>query len=117
MKNKLGFLETEKRKYPIVFNLNIMEELQDKYGSFSAWGDIVENNGKEPNVKELKFGLMIMINEAIEIENENTGNNESLVNEKQVGRIISEIGINNLYKQIKTLTINSAKVDDEPKNE
>ena len=33
MKNTICYIETEKGTYPMVFNLNVMEEIQDKYGS------------------------------------------------------------------------------------
>ena len=47
MKDVIKHIETEKRTYPIVFNLNVMEEIQEHYGSMSAWGDLVAD-GEEP---------------------------------------------------------------------
>ena len=88
MENKLTYIKTEKRNYPIVFNINVMEEIQDIYGSVSAWGAIVENaEGGEPKIKDLKAGLMAMINEGIDIENELTGENKAMVTSKQVGKM------------------------------
>ena len=43
MNNKLTYIETKDRNYPIVFNINVMEEIQEAYGSIGAWGAIVEN--------------------------------------------------------------------------
>ena len=66
MLNKLTHIHTEKRDYPLVFNINVMEEIQEAYGTLSNWGAIVENvNGGEPKVKHLKIGLMAMINEGM----------------------------------------------------
>ena len=62
MKDTMAYIETEKAKYPIVFNLNVLEEIQDKYGSLDAWGKVTRSDG-EPNVKDLKVGIMLMINE------------------------------------------------------
>ena len=62
MQNKLTYIEAKDKSYPIVFNINVMEEIQEAYGSLSAWGSIVENaSGGEPKIKDLKIGLMMMI--------------------------------------------------------
>ena len=118
MQNKLTYIETENRKYPIVFNINVMEEIQEAYGSVGAWGDIVENaNGGEPRVKDLKIGLMLMINEGIDIENERLGQNMPMVTAKQVGRLIGDVGFQAITEVIKNLTIASTKTgDNEGKN-
>ena len=119
MNNKLKYIETEDTTYPIVFNINVMEEIQEAYGSLSAWGSIVENaDGGEPKIKDLKIGLMMMINEAIDIQNEETGKNEPMVNSKQVGRLITEVGFEEITKKIQNLTVASTHTgDNEGKNE
>ena len=106
-------------KYPVTFNINVMEEIQEKYGSIGAWGAIVENaEGGEPKVKDLKVGLMAMINEGIDIENEMNGTNNPFVDSKQVGRIISEIGFSEITNVIRNLTVASTHTgDNEGKNE
>ena len=70
MKEKTIYVEYNNKKYPLVFNLNVMEEIQNVYGDIEKWGEIVENNHNEPKIKDLKFGLMVMINEGLDIENE-----------------------------------------------
>lgn len=119
MQNKLTYIETTNRRYPIVFNINVMEEIQEAYGSMGAWGSIVENaDGGEPKIKDLKIGLMMMINEAIDIQNEETGENAPMVTSKQVGRLISEVGFEEITKKIQNLTIASTNTgDNEGKNE
>ena len=119
MQNNLTYIENNGRKYPIVFNINVMEEIQEAYGSVGTWGAIVENaEGGEPRVKELKIGLMMMINEGIDIENEMTGNNVPMVTAKQVGRLIGDVGFGAITEVIKNLTIASTKTgDNEGKNE
>ena len=109
MKNTIVYLETEERKYPIVFNLNVMEEIQDQYGSLDKWGELTQGDGKEPRVKELKNGILAMINEGIEIENEDNGTNNPLLTAKQVGRIMTEIGIATIVEKIKEITVASTK--------
>lgn len=119
MQNKITYIETNDRRYPIVFNINVMEEIQEAYGSLGAWGSIVENEGGgEPKIKDLKIGLMMMINEAIDIENEATGKNTPMLNAKQVGRLIGEVGFTAITNVIQNLTVASTNTgDNEGKNE
>lgn len=124
----MSYLETEKRKYPICYNLNVMEEIQNKYGSIQAWGNLIlgkeeneaaelaeENNAenkKEIQIKDMKFGLMAMINEAIDITNEENKTNEPFVTLKQVGRILTEIGLKNATQKVMQLTVESAATEE-----
>lgn len=116
MKDTIAYIETSKRTYPLVFNLNVMEEIQEQYGSLDAWGEKTQGN-KEPNIKDLKAGVMAMINEGIEIENENNGTNEPLVDAKKVGRIMSEVGLTEITMAIQKLTVASVKTEGDEKNE
>lgn len=116
MKDKVVYIETEEKKIPLVFNLNVMEEIQEQYGSLEKWGEITQGDG-EPKVKDLKFGVMAMMNEAIDIENEKNGTNEPLLNEKQVGRIISKVGFEEITSKIQEITIVSTKSGDNEGNE
>jgi hypothetical protein len=50
-----------------------MEEIQEEYGSIEAWADLTDAD--EPNIKALKFGLLHMINEGIDIFNEENNYN------------------------------------------
>ena len=119
MQNKITHIEANGKRYPIVFNINVMEEIQEAYGSISAWGGIVENaSGGEPKIKDLKIGLMMMINEGIDIENEANGTNAPMLSTKQVGRLITEVGFDVVTKKIQELTVASTNTgDNEGKNE
>lgn len=113
MKDTLTYINTSEKAYPLVFNLNVMEAIQEQYGSMSNWGGVVENkDGGEPKIKDLKIGLMEMMNEAIDIENEEKGKKEPFVTSKQVGRIIGEVGFAEITKKIKEITIASTKSED-----
>ena len=116
MKDTIAYIKTEKRKYPIIFNLNVMEEIQEQYGSLDEWGKITQGDG-EVKVKDLKVGVTAMINEAIDIENENNGTNEPFVDAKKVGRIMTEVGIANVVLAIQDLTVKSTATEDDGKNE
>lgn len=111
MKNTVVYIETEGKKYPLVFNLNVMEEIQERYDSLEKWGDLTQGDG-EPKIKELKTGIMLMINEGIDIENEINGTKEPMLTEKQVGRLMSDVGIDVIVKKIQEITVASTKVED-----
>ncbi len=57
-----------------------------------------------------------MINEAIDIDNENNQLNQPLLTEKQVGRLITAMGIEKATSKLNETVIESTK-DDTPKNE
>lgn len=118
MKDKIGVIHNKNKDYPICFNLNVMEEIQEKYGTISAWGDLVSNKGgAEPKIKELKDGLLMMINEAIDLQNETKEEKEGLLTSKQVGRIISEVGFAETTKIIMDLSKDSTDTGEDAKNE
>ena len=124
MKNTVVYIETKKetaegiieKKIPLVFNLNVMEEIQEQYGSLDKWGEITQGDG-EPKVKDLKAGIIAMINEGIDIENEENGTNEPMMTLKQVGRLMTEVGIGEIVKKIQEITVASTKSEDDGKNE
>ena len=68
MIDKITYLETDSEKFPLAFTLNVMEALQDEYGTLSEWSELIRNQ-KEPNIKALKFFITEAINEGIDIEN------------------------------------------------
>ena len=110
MKDKTGTLHTNNYgDYPIVFNLNVLEEIQEKYGSVSEWGKVVETADSDgvPKISDLKEGLLSMINEGIDIKNETAEQKQKFISLKQVGRIITDAGLENAIKAIKDLTISS----------
>ena len=101
--------------YSLVFNLNVMESIQAKYGSVQKWGKLTDNKNGEPNAKALIFGFTEMINEAIEIENDEKNTDKPLLTLKQVGRIITKAGIQESAKQLNKAITESVK-DEHPKN-
>ena len=116
MKNTVVYIEANGKKYPLAFNLNVMEEIQEHYGTLDAWGKVTQGDG-EPKVKDLKCGVMAMLNEGIDMENERKGTNEPMLNAKQVGRIMTDVGIQNVVSAIQEITVASVKADGESKNE
>ena len=101
-------IEYKGKKFKLVFNLNVMEALQDKYGSLDKWRELTDGSQGEPDIKALKFGFTEMLNEGIEIDNEDNDTNEPLLTSKQVGRIITEAGLDNVQKKMNEVVIASA---------
>lgn len=81
------------RTYSLAFNLNVMEAIQAKYGTLGKWGEVTGANGKEPQISAIIDGFEIMINEGEEIKSEETSEKFKPITHKQVGRIISGIGL------------------------
>lgn len=121
MKEKETVINVNDIKYKFIFNLNVMQEIQVEYQTLKNWGELTsdttaEGEKKEPDLKALIYGIKAMINEGIDIENENLEVKRNFLTDKQVGRIISEIGIENITNKVQTTIINSTE-DDKPKNE
>lgn len=116
MIDKFNYLETKTEKYPLVFSLNVMEAIQDKYGSIDKWSSLIQKNG-EPDIKALKFFMTEAINEGIEIENEKNNEKRKSVTSKQVGRILTEVGLSDTANKIMTTISESIQTDDTSKNE
>ena len=109
MQEKIKHIEANGVKYPLVFNLNVMEKIQDKYETIENWGDLTEEKTKEDgtkqevNLKALKYGILEMINEGIDIENESREDKREFITDKQVGRIITGLGLEKMAKSISVI--------------
>ena len=94
MKDINGTLQHKGKEYPLVFNLNVMEQIQAQYGSVDAWAALTDGSQRtEPDAKAVIFGFTCMLNEGIDIRNEETGATEPMMTTKQVGRLLSEYGL------------------------
>lgn len=142
MKDFNGKIQYKGRDYKLVFNLNVMETIQEEYGTLDEWGDLTngeayskreyEKLGKktpwdnltekekekyqsEPDAKAVIFGFTEMINEGIDIDNEENGTDIKPMTRKQVGRMISDIGLSNATNTMNKTVVESTK--SEEKNE
>ena len=95
--------------YLLSFNLNVMEKIQDEYETIEKWGELTSG---EPNAKAVKFGFGAMLNEGIDIYNEEHEDEEPrpYFTPSQVGRLITEIGLNEITERMQDVVIES--VDD-----
>jgi hypothetical protein len=111
MKEVSKTLEYKGKEYKLVFNLNVMEVIQDKYRTLKNWGKLTDgakNNG-EPNAKAVIFGITAMLNEGIDIDNEENGTSEKMLTNKQVGRMITEIGLKSSAQLMNGVVIDSTQ--------
>lgn len=112
MIDKINYLETKSQKYPLVFTLNVMESIQEKYGTIEAWSALIQREG-EPDIKALKFFMTEAINEGIDMESEKTGEKRKLITSKQAGRILTEVGLSGTANKIMTTISESIETNDE----
>ena len=116
MKEFNGKLLYKDKEYKLVFNLNVMEAIQEEYGSLDKWGSLTDGTEKgEPDAKAVIFGFTEMLNEGIDIDNEENGKDEKPFTLKQVGRLITEIGLANATATLNNTVVESTK--SEEKNE
>lgn len=129
MQDFAGSITWKDREYKIVFNLNVMEAIQAEYGSLELWGEMTDGTHQlrtadgtlatgadgapeyaEVDAKAVIFGFTQMLNEGIEIENEENGADLKPFTHRQVGRIISEIGLQNAAGVMNETVVESSKV-------
>lgn len=115
MKDINGKIQYRDKEYTLVFNLNVMEQIQDEYGTIDSWAELTDGSSGEPNAKAVIFGFTEMINEGIDMENDENGTDIKPLSKKQVGRIITEAGLLEATKVLNETVINSTK--SEEKNE
>lgn len=114
MKDFGGKIEYKGRVYNLVFNLNVMEAIQEKYGSIDKWGELTDGseNAGEPNAKAVIFGITEMINEGIDIENEENGTDYKPLTTKAVGRIVTEVGLAEAMRKLNETVTESTKSEE-----
>lgn len=114
MENTSKF-EYKGKEIKMVFNLNVMQTIQEEYGSIDKWGKLTDGESGEVDIKALIFGLTAMINEAIDIDNDENGTDEPFLTSKKVGRIITDVGLADATKALNQTVIEATK-DDSGKN-
>lgn len=111
MKDYKFNFEVDGVNYDLIFNLNVMQEIQEEYGTIEKWGALTDGKSGEVNAKALIFGLTSMINEGTDISNEENGTNNPMLTKKQVGRLITKIGVQKSAEQLNTAIVTATKSD------
>lgn len=139
MKDFNGEIQYKGKVYKLVFNLNVMETIQAEYGSIDVWGDLTDGRAyskekyekqgnaipwedlsdkdkakfkREPDAKAVIFGFTEMLNEGIDISNEENGTDDKPLTLKQVGRMITEIGLAKATQTMNDTVIKSASSEE-----
>ena len=123
MKDIMDTLKYKDKEYELIFDLNVLQDMQDKYGTMTKCLD--EAYGKktgEPSIKAIAFLVTAMINEAIDIKNDEKGTNEPPVTEKMVNRMLSEFmrdsgDLSAVVSKIDDLMAKSLQGGEDSKNE
>ena len=116
MQDKISHFTVDEKTYPLAFTLNVLEAIQKEYKSYETWGKLTDSKEKEINLEALIFGIREMINEGIDIENEKNENKQDFLTHKQVGRIITKLGLKEVAQTMNEVVVDSTKVEEKPKN-
>lgn len=113
MKETFETVEYKGKKYPLVCNINVMEEIQKRYKSFTQWSNLCggTTDKKEVDIAAFKTGILLMINEGLLIESEDNGTEFKEMTPRQVGRLISEVGLVEVTNKLTKVIVESVGVD------
>jgi len=77
-------------EYKLVFNLNVLETVTEKYDTIKAFTKALWGNEKE-SVRAIKTGLKALLDEAVDIHNESANEKERLphLTATQIGRLLA----------------------------
>lgn len=109
MKDIKSEIEFKGKKYSVVFNLNVMEAIQDEYGTLEEWGKLTSGADGEPNAKAVKFGFTQMLNEGIDIENEENGTEFPHLTKTFVGRMLTKMGLQEMTQKLQNTIVESTQ--------
>lgn len=111
MKDMSEKIQYKGQEYELVFNLNVMEAVQEEYGTIERWAELTDGGEGEPDAKAVIFGFGEMLNEGIDIANEENGTDIKHLTHKQVGRFITEVGIRDATAKLNKAVIDSTQSD------
>ena len=113
MKETFETIDYKEKKYPLVCNINVMEEIQKRYKSFTEWSNLCgrTTDKKEVDIAAFKTGILLMINEGLLIESEDNGTEFKEMTPRQVGRLISEVGLVEITNKLTKVIVESVGAD------
>jgi len=112
MKDNAGKITYKEKEYKVVFNLNVMEAIQEEFGTLDKWTELTSGTNQEVNVKALKFGFTQMLNEGLSIEADENGEEYKPLTSAFVGRMLTDIGLDTMTKTLQETVIESTKTDE-----
>lgn len=109
--NEIKYFEVNGDKFPALFDLNVVAELQDEYGSISEWNAHCFPNGAEPRLKPLIHAFQLSINEGYDAIG-----SDKKITKSEVGRILTEMTLAKAAANMQQMVIDSTKNGSEEKN-
>jgi hypothetical protein len=104
MQINMKIIEHEGIKYPLIIDLNAMEDFQKSFfaetGKSIMDSESFENFGLTAGILQFQAAL----NEGIDYENQKKGSAREFVTKREAGRIMSEIGMEKAGSVISELT-------------
>lgn len=76
-------IELSGKKYKLLFSLNVLDEIQTKFGGYDKLSEVFNQNNVDW-IKNTKWILTMLINEGLLEDDENA----TLFTEQQIGRLI-----------------------------
>ena len=98
IKKRFIDFEFKGKTYPLTLSLNVIDEIQNRYGEFDI------NTEK---VSEIKWLLTTLINEAVDIHNDESEDKWEYLSERYVGRYMDKDSIQNVSRVIADLSKSS----------
>lgn len=83
------------KEYGLLFSLNALDAIQDKFGGYDKLGEVFNSNNKDW-VKDTKWLLTLLINEAQLAEDESA----ELLTEEKVGRMVHAGNLRDIQNEI-----------------
>ena len=103
-----GYLDT----FPILYDINVLEALQDKFGGLSAWSETLSPESGEPPFSAVIDTVEILIAEGIDAKRDE-GEDITMPSRKQIGRLITRVGLAKTLEIIKNSAIAAAGEGDQ----
>lgn len=102
MREKLAYIELSGEKLPIKCDLVVLEAAQEEYGTVNEFerkllGIKFDENKKkvqtEPSFKTIRFALVQMVNEGIDVENALNGEKKKHLSEAELVNLCTDVNV------------------------
>lgn len=109
--NEVKYFDVNNEKIPALFDLNVVAELQDDYGSLTEWNEKCFPEGEEPRLKPLIHAFELAFNEGYDAIG-----SDKRVSRVEAGRIVTQMSLEEAAKNMQGMVVDSTKSGTEEKN-
>lgn len=99
----LEYLEVNDKKIPFFCSIDVLNDIQEKFGKIENWGEQIDETVTEGNYEALMWTTKEFANEGIEIYNDELPEQEEelqLFDDKAIGRLIAAYTVNKTVDMI-----------------